>query len=107
MVVPAKAADVNPLQPLFDALNNAEMVVENAFDDTAEALIDNINSLALPPSLQSQVDMVCTSGRSTVLVELLLVCIPQTMPILHSLSPSKNCSTAKAILSTWPSHHAS
>jgi hypothetical protein len=55
-----KALDANPLQPLLDALTNAEKGVENAFDDTAEALIDNFNSLALPPSLQSKVDTVCT-----------------------------------------------
>lgn len=59
--------DSNPLQPLLDALNNAEMAVEEAFDDTAEAIIDNFNSLALPPSLQSKVDAVRSRPCSVLL----------------------------------------
>lgn len=61
----APKVDANPLQPLLDALNSAEMAVEDAFDDTAEAIIDNINSLALPPALQAKVDAVCAWPCST------------------------------------------
>jgi hypothetical protein len=44
----------------MDVLTGAEQAVENAFDDTAEAIIDNINNLALPPSLQGKLDQVPT-----------------------------------------------
>jgi TfoX/Sxy family transcriptional regulator of competence genes len=81
------------LQPLLDALTSAEQAVENAFDDTAEAIIDNINSLALPPSLQSKLDEVL-AVPSTVLGQLLADILPLVLYIVNI----KVTSTSNSVL---------
>lgn len=73
---PAKAADFNPLQPLLDALTSAEEAVENAFDDTAGAIIDNFTSFALPSALQEK---------------LTTVRFPLTVPWIFTIFPQFIC----------------